>query len=204
MCFASFQTTTGRSASPREPVREMDHGFPSFQASPGRLGAPDRACPETDHSFPSFQAIPGGLGAPDRACPETGHSFPSFQAISGSSASLERALRKVDHGFRCKSTTNQYIEHRRRVLALLVNRLDRLSSEEMPSSCDNLRFVDPTHRSHFLSNSVTNRRRSIPVFLGSEITRTSSSKAANTLAGALRPWGRFKAPVQPRWSRSEV
>ncbi|KAJ5823896.1 hypothetical protein N7447_006236 [Penicillium robsamsonii] len=57
----------------------------------------------------------------------------------------------------------------------------------MSSSCDNLRFVDPAHRSHFLSNSVTNHRSSIPVFLGSEMMRTSSSKAANTLAGALRP-----------------
>ena len=53
MCFASFQTTTGRSVFPREPVREMDHGFPSFQAIPGSLGAPDRAYPGTDHGFPS-------------------------------------------------------------------------------------------------------------------------------------------------------
>jgi hypothetical protein len=52
--------------------------------------------------------------------------------------------------------TNHYIEHRRKVLALLVHRTDRLNSEEMSSSCENLRFVDPAHRSHFLSNSVTN------------------------------------------------
>jgi hypothetical protein len=140
MCFASFQTTTGRSASPERALRRIDH------------------------SFPSVQAIPGNLAAPDRAYPETGHSFPSVQAIIGSSASLERNLRRADHGCRCKSTTNHYIEHRRKVLALLVNRTDRLNSEEMSSSCDNLRFVDPALRSHFLSNSVTNHRSSIPRF----------------------------------------
>ena len=193
LCFTSFQTTTGRSASPDRTLRGMDHGFPSLQASPGNLAASDPGHPETGHSFPSVQAIPGRLATPDRAYPETGHSFPSVQAISGSSASLSRTLRKVDHGLHCKYTTNQYIEHRRKVLALLVNRSDCLSSEEMSSSCDNLRFVDPAHRSHFLSNSVTNHRSSIPVFLGSEMMRTSSSKAANTLAGALRPWGRLKA-----------
>jgi hypothetical protein len=165
--------------------------------------SPERILRGIDHGFPSFQAIPGSLAAPDRVCPETGHGFPSFQAITGSSASLERTSRRADHGFRCKSTTNQYIEHRRKVLALLVNHSDRLSSEDMSSSCDNLRFVEPAHKSH-LNNSITNHRSSIPVFLGSEMMRTSSSKAANTLAGALRPWGRFKAPVQPRWARSEA
>jgi hypothetical protein len=181
MCFASFQTTTGRSASPERALRRIDHGFPSVQAIPGNLAAPDRAYPETGHSFPSVQATPGSLAAPDIMCPETSHSFPSFKAIIGSSASLERTLRRAYHGFRCKSTTNHYI------LAPLVNRSDRLSSKEMSSSCDNLRFVDPVHRSHFLSNSVTSHRSSIPVFLGSEMMRTSSSKAANTLARALRP-----------------
>ena len=52
---------------------------------------------------------------------------------------------------------------------------DRLSSEKI-SSYDNLRFVDPAHKSHFLNNSVTNHRSSIPVFLRAEMIRTSSSE----------------------------
>ena len=43
-------------------------------------------------------------------------------------------------------------------------------------------------------SSVTNHRSNVSVILGPEMVRTSSSKAANTLAGALRPWGRFTTP----------
>lgn len=91
---------------------------------------------------------------------------PPSKLILGGSASLERTYLKIDRGFGCKS---QYSEHCRKVLALLVNRLDRLTSEEMSSFCDNLLFVDLAHRSHFLSNNITNHRSSILVFLGSKM-----------------------------------
>lgn len=97
---------------------------------------------------------------------------PPSKLIPVGSASLERTYHRADHGFGCKS---QYSEHHRKVLALLVNRSDRLTSEEMSSSSDNLLFVDLAHGSHFPSNNVTNHRSSIPVFLGSEIMRTPSS-----------------------------
>ena len=64
-------------------------------------------------------------------CPETGQVFP-----------LSKLL-QAGHGFRCRLTTTHYIEYQRQVLALFVNRSNRPSSAEMPSSCDNLHFVDP-------------------------------------------------------------
>jgi hypothetical protein len=64
----------------------------------------------------------------------------------------------------------------------------------MPSSCEVLRVVDPAHRGHFLSNSIANHQSSIPAFLGSEMMRTSSSKAAKTLA----PLGQFRGLMEGR------
>jgi hypothetical protein len=100
----SFQAMPG-SLAPDWVHLETDHSFPSFQAIPGRLAAPDRMCPGTDHAFPSFQAIPGSLAAPDRMCPGTDHVFPS----------LREPFVGLTMVFRCKSTTNHYIEHRRKV-----------------------------------------------------------------------------------------
>ena len=120
------------------------------------------------------QAIAGSFGAPDRACHETDHSFPFIQAIP----LFKLPPSNVDS----------------------LDRPDRRAEHTFPL----YKLPQARLSHHFLSNSVTNHRSSIPVLLSSKIMRTSSSKAANTFAGALRPWGRFKALVQPRWSRSEV
>lgn len=68
-------------------------------------------------------------------------TFSPLSKRSQAALLLSREPSWADHGFRCKSTTNHYIEHRCKFLAL--NRSDSLSSAEMPSPCDNLRFVDP-------------------------------------------------------------
>jgi hypothetical protein len=138
------------------------------------------------------QAIAGSFGAPDRACHETDHSFPSIQAIPlfklplSNVDSLDRPDRRADHACPpCKLRTRK---------AASLDRPDRRAEHTFPL----YKLPQARLSHHFLSNSVTNHRSSIPVLLSSKIMRTSSSKAANTFAGALRDWGRFIALVQPR------
>lgn len=70
--------------------------------------------------------------------------------------------------------------HHRQVLALLVNRADRLSSEETRPPCDNLRFVDRTlQESH-----DTSFPREVSVW--SVVSCGTASRVIEEISGVLR------------------